>query len=935
MAIDIQTLIDNINKNVYTNLPIDSKIKSGQLSNGLRYYIIHNQQSPDYATLQFACKVGSSLEDPSEWGMAHFLEHMAFKGTINFPGNQIKDYLQKKGLSIGINFNASTSVEYTKFELWDVPVSDSEFIDDILLIFRDWCDSLTLRPEDIEAERNVILEELRSNSDPSRRMWQNVLPKIYKESNYQHTVGGTEDSLKAITSEMMKVFYKKWYRPDLQALILVGDFNVVEMEKKVVKIFSNIANYENPQKRLYQSVSPTFSPIYVAHKDKETEYPGVFMQFKIDSIPFHNRNSLEYFFLEDVCNKLITNMINSRLSDSLLTKERNYYLAKVSYGNYMISTTQKAFKIYIRTKGDVLAAINEVMEIMGQAQQKGFGFKELDRAKERMRAAWEKNYNERYKINNNRLADACSNHFLLNMPLLDFETKNQLINELLPQISLAILNDEFRHQLKEENLTVIVNLPDSEDSDNVSKDETLESISSSLKKDYPEYNDIMEEIKLSENLLPEGAIVSKHKNDENGIISYVLSNGVRVIIKPTLFKDNEILLACVKKGGFSSFPISEAANVKLMEFAFMTLNIGNKDKITQKKYYNGKQIKLRFLMEYYYNLLYGSSTIKDFPWLLEKIYDVFTNIQPDIDAYSKLLDRVKRVYNESWKKPEFQAKFQEDTLIYSNNPFEVQLDIDEIESGDYNQIFRLLSKEVHNAADYTFLFIGNIKDDDWFQSLLCRYLASIPTYKTKKPEIITPSKLPGEPIDFYKRIPMVEPRIFYTDFYYGYDIKPSEKNLIMLKMAQELWKINLMESIREKIGGSYAPHVEQKYDRETQCWQIYCTIETSPEKFQEVKEIEISGIKDIFKKGIGKSLFEDITEIVKKGFFKSKNTNSFWGQWLIEFIAFPGHCNIGEADFVKEYIQTLNSITLDEYNIFLRELYNEKYHLRIIIEGER
>ena len=933
MNIEIQTLIDNINKNAYTYLSIDSKIRWGQLSNGLRYYIIHNQQSPDFATLQFICKVGASLEDPSEWGMAHFLEHMAFRGTANFPGKSIIDFLQKNGLAIGVNFNAGTSYEYTKFELRDIPVSDSEFVDNILQIFRDWSDSLILSPEEIEAERSVILEELRSNSDPYHRMLQNVMPKIYKESNYQHPVIGTEDSVKAITPEMMKEFYNKWYRPDLQALILVGDFDTNEIEKKVVNIFSNITKPENPQKRVYQSVSKTFAPIYAACKDKETEYPIVLIQFKKDSIPFHNRNSLEYLFLEEVVDQLISSMINSRIHESLLTQDSNYYLAKVTFGNYIISTTQKAFKIIIRTKGDALAAIKEVMEILAQVKQKGFGIKELERAKERMRASCEKNYNKRDKIKNEHLVNSCSNHFLLNTPLLDFETKYNLINELIPQISLDILNDEFHNLLREENLTIVVNLPDSEDSDKVSKGEILECISCSLKKDYPEYNDLMEETKPETNLLPEGSIISKNKNDENGLITYILSNSIKIIIKPTAFKDNEILFAGVKKGGFSSFPMPEAANVKLMKIAFMSLKSGNKDMIARTRYYNGKQIKLRFLMEYYFNLLYGSSTIKDFPWLLERIYDVFTNIQPDFDAYSKILDRVRSIYNEELNTPETQAQYQEDSLIYSNNPFKIGLDIKEIESGDYNQIFQLLSKVVHNAAYYTFLFIGNIKDDLWFQSLFCRYIASIPTYKTKKPALITPCLLPGKPIDFYKQIPMVEPRIYITDFYYGYDMKPSDKNLIMLEMAEELLRQKLYDNIRGKVGGSYSPKVTSEYDMEIQCWQIYCNVETSPEKLQEVKEIETACIMNIFKNGTGKSLFEEIAEIIKKRFLKSKETNSFWMQKMINKVAFTDSLDSGETDYLNEYTHSLDSITLEDFNSFLGGLYNEKYHLRIVIEG--
>ena len=933
MHIDIPTLINNIKVSNYTPLPIDPKIRMGKLANGLTYYIIPNQYPKNRAAFKLVRKVGAVVERPEEWGLAHFLEHMAFKGTRHFPGKSIINYLQKKGIKWGSNFNASTTYDWTQFEINHVDTTDSELIENILLILRDWSDSLLLNPEDIESERGVIHEELLSRSDFITRMWQNVLPKIYKESCYQHLTIGTEKTVMSITPDMMKDFYKKWYRPDLQALVIAGDFDAEQMQKRIVSLFSDICMPENPRERIYQKITQNQNPVYVDYMDKETEHPLIFLQFKRDAIPYSHRSSMEYFFLENVVNKLISNMINSRFQDRLLREDCSYTLAQVKYGNYIISSTQKAFITVIYTKGDAIAATKDVMELLARVQQKGFGPKEFARAKDRMIAYYERQFRNRDKIDNAELVTEASKHFLDNTPLLDTETKYDLIKEILLHLPLDFLNKAFRNLLVEENMTVVTCLPDSQGTDKVSEEKMLEVISNALASDYPEFEESEEDERPATNLLPPGYIISKQYY-KNGIISYLLSNGIKVIVQLTTFKENEILFTAKKRGGYSSYPESEASNVKLMEFAFFTLKSGNQDLVAQKRYYNGKQVNLKFSMKYHSTLLEAASTAKDFPWLLERIYNIFTNIQPDFGTYSKTMDRARNIMMEDMKDPKNQAMLQEELIVYAGNPYQTDLQSSEIETGNYDQIYQFLSDELHNAAAYTFFFTGDIKDDEEFQNLLCKYLASIPAYKAIEPQIITPWRFSHGPIDMSLQIKMVEPRAFITDFYYGYEMKFCNKNLTMLMMVQDLLSHQLLTSIREDLGSTYSPEVECKYDLIQKNWQLSCSLETSRENIQKVKERETALMKNIFMNGVDRSIFSEILEIVKNSFSKFKDTNSGREKLLLRHLALAESEEPSDSDYIKDYEDTLNSITLEDFNSFIRGLYNENRHLLIVTEGQ-
>ncbi|MDE6577008.1 MAG: insulinase family protein, partial [Muribaculaceae bacterium] len=319
-----------------TPLPLNPKVKHGVLPNGLTYYILHNEMPKERANFYIAQKVGSTLEEQSQLGLAHFLEHMAFNGTKNYPGKNMLNYLQGKGIRFGADINAYTSFDETVYNINNVPTTDHPLMDSVLLVLRDWSGDILLEESEINAERGVIQEEWRSRNNASLRMYTQMLPKIYEEYQYHQMPIGSLEVVMNFKPEELRAYYKKWYRPDQQGIIIVGDFDADEMEKKVIDMFSTIPMPENAAERKYPSVSDNKEPIYFAYTDPELTSPRTTISFKSEKVPFELRNTVEVYTQHDLVQSLIAALINGRLQENSVNPNCLYSGAGVYFGDYYV-----------------------------------------------------------------------------------------------------------------------------------------------------------------------------------------------------------------------------------------------------------------------------------------------------------------------------------------------------------------------------------------------------------------------------------------------------------------------------------------------------------------------------------------------------------------------------------------------------------------------
>lgn len=386
--------------NAQTPLPLNPKVKSGVLPNGLSYYIMHNEEPKERANFYIAQKVGSTLETEEQLGLAHFLEHMAFNGTKNYPGKSMLNYLQGKGIRFGADINAYTSFDETVYNINNVPTTDKNLMDSVLLVLHDWSGEILLEDAEIDAERGVIQEEWRSRNSADQRMYTAILPLIYDEYQYEQMPIGKMEVVMNFKPEVLRAYYKKWYRPDQQGIVIVGDFDADEMEKKVKDLFSTIPMPENAAPREYPHVSDNKEPIYASFTDPELRMPRTMISFKSEKVPFELRNTAEVYLNNDLLQNIIVMLINNRLQENALNPDCAYAGVAVMFGDFYVSKTKDSFDVVVIPKSGTEKAVAEVMAIVSRACKTGFMESELDRVKTELLSQYENLYNEREKTDN-------------------------------------------------------------------------------------------------------------------------------------------------------------------------------------------------------------------------------------------------------------------------------------------------------------------------------------------------------------------------------------------------------------------------------------------------------------------------------------------------------------------------------------------------------
>ncbi len=463
-----------------TPLPLNPKVRHGVLPNGLNYYIMHNEMPKERANFYIAQKVGSTLETQEQLGLAHFLEHMAFNGTAHYPGKNMLNYLQSKGIRFGNDINAYTSFDETVYNINNVPTTDHPLMDSVLLVLKDWSGDLLLEEAEIDAERGVIQEEWRQRNDANTRMYTQILPKIYKEYQYQQMPIGKMEVVMNFKPEALRAYYKKWYRPDQQGIVIVGDFDAEAMEKKVISMFSEIPMPADAAPREYPVVSDNEEPIYVTFTDPELRMPRTTISIKSDKVPFEYRNTQEIYIQDNIVKMLIQMLINNRLGEASQEPNCKYSQAGVYFGNFYVSKTKDSFNIVAIPKGETLPAVEEVMAIVARACKTGFTESEYDRVRDEVLSSMENSYNERDKTSNDAYANEIIRSFIDNDPAPGVEKEYELLKMVLPNIPVAALNQVCTQILSDKNMVVVSTEPTREGMQMVAEDVMIGSIKNAM-----------------------------------------------------------------------------------------------------------------------------------------------------------------------------------------------------------------------------------------------------------------------------------------------------------------------------------------------------------------------------------------------------------------------------------------------------------------------
>lgn len=905
-------------------LELDPAVKSGKLDNGLTYYILHNEHPKDRANFYIAQKVGSTLEAPTQLGLAHFLEHMAFNGTTNYPGKNMLNYLQSKGIRFGEDINAYTYYDETVYNIDNVLTTDKALMDSVLLCLRDWSCGILLEDAEIDAERGVIEEEWRARNNANFRMLESVLPKIYQEYQYQQSVIGKMDIIRNFPYSEIREYYRKWYRPDQQGIVIVGDFDADEMEAKVKALFSTIPMPTDVPERTYPEVSDNEKPIFAYFDDPETKFPRVDVSFKSDKLPLEMRNT-DMYFMNDVVQTLIAEMINGRLMEYAQKPECKYASAGVYFGDFWVSKTKDAFNVITIGKNDVTSAFNEVMGIVARACKTGFTDSELQRAKDKMTAEYETLFKERNNTNSGVFGEILYRHFIDNTPFEGFEKSYEKIQQFLPMVQVQMLNAACAQLLTNENQVVVVSQPRKDGMEVIEEEGFIINMEKILNDQYESYVDEVITDPLISKLPKAGKIKSKKKG-AFGTTEYLLSNGVKVVVKPTDFKADEVNLTAFSNGGKQSYDESKAYDIMFADNIFSTCKFGNFDVNTLRKYLAGKTVDIDYTIGNSVNSVTGYSTVKDIRNLFEFVYASFAELSADENTYNSMMERVRANFKARESQPNFAFSVNLNKAQYGNNPMFAIPTSEDIDKVNYASALNFIKQTLSNAADFTFLFTGNI-DEATIEPLLTQYIATLPA----NPKKLTPEKKitsllinTGQIKDEWKQ-PMQAPATHVFDIYSDTNLPFSIENATKMQILGSLLSNIFIETLREEEGGTYTPSAAAMMSPTTGEWFIKYTFSTNA--YQQARMIERANeeLMKLLREGTNPEAFNKVKEAAIKQYENQIRTNSYWDNQLTFYLR--------GIDMITNGRSAIENLTVAEMNEFMKNLYNGKNRIQVIMEG--
>lgn len=912
----------------------DASIRQGKLKNGLTYYIRHNAKEAGLADFYIAQRVGSILEEPRQRGLAHFLEHMAFNGTKHFPGKGkqlgIVPWCETIGVKFGTNLNAYTSVDQTVYHIGSAPIKREGIIDSCLLVLNDWSQYINLEPKEIDKERGVIHEEWRNRRTgmAMQRMMENVMPKIYKGSKYEDCLPiGNMDIVDNFPYQDLRDYYQKWYRPDLQAIVVVGDFDVDMMERKIQKLFGKIKAHKNPAERIYYPVNDNDKMIVAIEKDKEQPIILGHLYMKSETTPDSEKNSVKYQ-REDYINGLITYMLNGRLSEKKQVANPPFMSATVKNGAFFVSRTKDAFSLSISCKQDnVLGGVSVAVGEVERARQHGFTQSELERAKKLYLNAAERQLKMEKDYKNSHYVSQCVNNFLEGEPILTPTYNLQLVKLFDGEVNLDEVNSQVGEIITDKNQVFIMYGPDKDGFVVPSESEIESTVLAAQQKSYDAYQEEQVPATLMAALPAPGKIVSEKPYGKFGMTEIVLSNGMKVYVKSTDYQADQITMSMRGEGGTSVYGDEDIPNFAFLSGSITEAGVGDFTATRLRKALAGKSLKLAPSITSEGQRITGTSSVKDLETMLQLAHLYFTAPRKDSMAFEGMMNRnlsllknrnasSKVVYNDSLS-----------ATLYDHNVRMAPVTVEIAKKADYNRIFEIYRERFSDASNFKTVFIGKV-DMVQLRPLLCQYLATLPsTHKAEKsnkanvPQIVKKNEV----VKFVHKqeTPLANVSVFYTA-----NVPFSPKNDLVLDMLTRVLQIAYTDSVREEKGGTYGVGVSfnlEKEDNPNALLRI--SYKSDPKRYEELNPVIYKQLLNIADHGPVASSMDKVKKYLKKQYGQMAITNDYWSYVI-------WHQLDDDADFDKDYCKMVDNLTASDVQKMAKELLKQNHRVEVTMLSE-
>ena len=864
-------------------IPVDKDVKIGKLPNGLTYYIRHNAWPENRAEFYIAQKVGSIQEEESQRGLAHFLEHMCFNGTEHFPGDGILRWCESKGIKFGTDLNAYTSIAETVYNISNVPSNDKNVVDSCLLILHDWADGLTLDPKEIDKERGVIHEEWRMRSDASSRLFERNLPTIYPGSKYgvRFPIGlmSVVDNFK---HQELRNYYEKWYRPDNQGIIVVGDIDVNYVEQKIKEMFSSIKMPENPAPVVAEAVPDNAEPIVVVDKDKEQTVSFVEMFIKCNPIPDEIKGNMQYLLIDYVKDAAV-GTVNTRLAELQKEPDCPYVSGQMEYSNFIFAKTKDAIGFIAvpkegKTIEESLAAVyREVL----RAAQFGITPTEYKRFVQDYMSNLDKIYSNKEKRYNAQFVNEYKENFLDKEPIPSLDDYYQVMKQVVPNIPVEAIN-QMLGQLAQKNDSnvVIVNFNNEKEGKVYpTKESLLKAIADVRAEKLEAYVDNVKDEPIMSTLPKKGSIKKEIKNDQLGYTELQLSNGAKVILKKTDLKKDQVLLSGEGFGGASLYGKEDYVNFKAFGDIMNASGLGNFSNTELQKALAGKIANASLDVNRTRVNISGSSTPNDVETMFQLVHLYFTNIKKDEKSFASLMSSFETMLRNKEVSPEAAFNDSVTSTLTAHNLYDRDLKLADLKDINYDRILQIAKEQTANAAAFTFTIVGNY-DEATIRPLIEQYIASLPSQKkvVKGTNIVTNFK--GTAINHFKR-KMETPQANSIVVWYTDKMPYSQENVVRTSIAGQILSMIYLKTIREDASAAYscgAVGQASKNDFENITRILaYCPLK--PEMAGQVFDImhkEINGMA----KTVDADKLQKVKDYMHKAISDKRKTNSYWLQTL-------------------------------------------------------
>jgi zinc protease len=905
--------------------PIDPEIRTGRLDNGLTYFIRHNKEPEKRASFYIIQNVGAILENSDQNGLAHFLEHMAFNGTEHFPGKGIINSLEKHGIAFGSNINAYTGFDETVYNLSDVPVEIPGLVDTCLLILSDWSDSILLTDKEIDLERGVIAEEWRTSKTASRRMLFDIIPVVLKGSKYaERDIIGDVDVIRNFSYNTLRSFYHEWYRTDLQAIAVVGDINVDDVESKIKTLFSKLPAKENTTPRTFEKIPFHQEPYFVVADDKEAPRTSVSVLILHEGVPRESKN-LKYIRDSHIIT-LMNSMMNTRIGELLQKSDPPFVSGSVSFSEYIPRDYEALVITANARKNEEDKALESIYSEAERARKFGFTNAELERAKASLLSSYENYYKQKDKIDNETYIEGIQNYFLSGEPLTSIDFDFGFLKEVIGGITAGEITEKFRELMIDENRTIIIQGLEGDDIKHLSEQESLEIINSVKASQLSPY----EEKELASSLVKEeltgSKIIRSVSLPQFGAIEWTLGNNVKVVYRKADYEKDNIALSAFSFGGISKLDDKQVLPSYLLPAILPMYGLGDYDNVTLQKMLAGKKASISVSLGETTETINGASTPKDLETMMQLLYLRLAHPRFDSLAHSAIIARYAALIGNMEKDPN-KIKSDSISLITTGynkrTPVLGKASIEKISIDDIREVY---TDRFSNAGEFTFFVVGNISRDT-LMPLVEKYIGSLPVTGRKETWINRHIEQPEGKITREISIPLTIPKstVFLS---FAKDLKYNPYYYLGLEVINGILDIVYTEKVREEKGGSYSIGVSLSAQKRPESeGEGVISFDCDPGRADELKMIVYNEIDSLMTRGPNQVNLEKAVKNILKTREESKQHNAYWMNVLTRY-----YSNGINGNDPKNYENVLKSFTVGDIRKIARKMFRKANVVDIVFK---